>query len=46
MHLNKTEEALQNLNRALECDFTFLSAISNEEIETKITEIEDLKNNL
>jgi len=40
VHSNKNEEALQNLNRALECNFSFLSAISKEEIEAKITEIE------
>lgn len=43
LHLNKTQEALQNLNQALKCNFTFLSAISKEEIESKITEIESLK---
>ena len=40
LHLNKNEEALQNLNQALKCNFTFLSAISKEEIEAKITEVE------
>ncbi|MGH4050090.1 MAG: tetratricopeptide repeat protein [Clostridium sp.] len=41
LKLNKNEEALQNLNQALKCDFTFLSAISKEEVEAKITEIEN-----
>ncbi|WP_298843873.1 tetratricopeptide repeat protein [Clostridium sp.] len=39
--LNKPEEALLNLKEALKCNFTFLSAISKEEIETKITEVEN-----
>lgn len=41
IHLNKIDEALQNLKQALKCNFTFLSAISKEEIEAKITEIEN-----
>ena len=45
LKLNKTEEALQNLKQALKCNFTFLSAISKEEIEAKITEIENSINN-
>ena len=40
LKLNKNEEALQNLNQALKCNFTFLSAVSKEEIEAKIAEIE------
>jgi tetratricopeptide (TPR) repeat protein len=40
LHLNKSEEALQNLKQALKCNFTFLSAISKEQIEAKITETE------
>lgn len=40
LHLNKNEEALQNLKQALKCNFTFLSAISKEEVQAKITEIE------
>jgi len=41
LKFDKNEEALQNLNQALKCNFTFLSAISKEEIEAKITEIEN-----
>ncbi|MBU3072801.1 tetratricopeptide repeat protein [Clostridium estertheticum] len=40
LNLNKPQEALENLKEALKCNFTFLSAISKEEIDTKITEIE------
>lgn len=38
---NKTEEALENLRQALKCNFTFLSTMSKEEIQAKITEIEN-----
>lgn len=45
VQLNKNEEALLNLEKALKCNFTFLSAISKEEIESKIAEIQNLNSN-
>lgn len=41
LKLNKPEEALLTLKEALNCNFTFLSAISKKELESKITEIEN-----
>jgi len=36
---NRLEEALHNLNKALDCKFTFLSVIKREDIEEKISEV-------
>lgn len=40
---NKIEDALKSLRKATECKFTFLSAISKEEIENQIREIESIQ---
>jgi tetratricopeptide (TPR) repeat protein len=41
---NRFEEALNNLNKALDCKFTFLSVIKKEDIEEKISEVRSITN--
>jgi tetratricopeptide (TPR) repeat protein len=42
---DKIEEALENLKKAINCKFTFLSEISKSEVESKIKEVENNQNN-
>lgn len=42
---NKIDEAIQNLKKALNCKFTYLSVIKKDDIQEKICELEVISNN-